>query len=112
MATGRIADLGDIFQLSFVPQDFDGTIQYWLNLGAGPFFLVRDAMIEWQNAGGETEHCRLDSATGQWGDLQIEIIHQISPERTAYSDWYNARREGVHHTCMAVDDIRQARKRC
>ncbi|MBV1916587.1 MAG: VOC family protein [Sphingomonadaceae bacterium] len=112
MARETIANLGEIMQIAFVPQDFDGAIAHWVKLGAGPFYIIRDNQAEWQEAYGVECRPVLDIALGQWGEMQIEVIRQKSDEKTVYSDWFNAASEGVHHTCIAVDDIDETRQRC
>lgn len=112
MADKTIADFGEIMQIAFVPQDFDATIAHWVKMGAGPFFVLRGNQAEWQQAYGVECRPTLDIALGQWGDMQIEVIHQTSPEKTIYSDWYNAGNEGVHHTCIIVDDLDEFKQSC
>ena len=112
MSRKTIAELGEIMQIAFVPQDFDATVKHWVKMGAGPFFVLRGNQAEWQTAYGVECRPVLDIALGQWGDMQIEIIHQHSPEKTIYSDWYNAGGEGVHHTCILADDLDETRQRC
>ena len=31
---------GEAFQMAFVPSDFEASLQHWLTLGAGPFFVA------------------------------------------------------------------------
>lgn len=112
MAIQSIASLGEIMQIAFVPQDFDGMIAHWVKLGAGPFYVIRDNQADWQTAYGVDCRPVLDIALGQWGEMQIEVIRQKSAEKTIYSDWFNACREGVHHTCIVVDDIDEFKRRC
>lgn len=112
MAGKSIAELGEIMQIAFVPQDFDATIAHWLKLGAGPFYVIRNNQAEWQTAYGVECKPVLDIALGQWGEMQIEVIRQTSPEKTVYSDWFNAGNEGVHHTCIEVENLDEMKQRC
>jgi hypothetical protein len=112
MSRNRLSNLGELMQIAFVPQDFDGAIQHWLKMGAGPFFLLEDNQAEWVSAYGVELPLVLDIAVGNWGDMQIEIIRQKSAGKTIYSDWRKAGREGVHHTCIMVSDMGEARAAC
>ena len=112
MTHQSIAQLGEIMQIAFVPQDFDGTIAHWLSMGAGPFFVLRGNQAEWHRAYGEDCRPVLDIALGQWGEMQIEVIRQQSPEKTIYSDWFNAGKEGVHHTCIVGSALGDLKRRC
>ncbi|TZG29582.1 VOC family protein [Sphingomonas montanisoli] len=107
--TPTLADMGGIMQIAFVPQDFDGAIQHWLNKGAGPFFILQDNQAEWTAAYGVEKDIVLDIALGNWGEMQIEIIRQKNPGKSIYSDWFDAGKDGVHHTCIVVDDMAAAR---
>jgi hypothetical protein len=108
--TQTLADLGEIMQIAFVPQDFDGMIQHWLDKGAGPFFVLQNNQAEWTAAYGVEQDIVLDIALGNWGGMQIEIIRQKSGGLSIYSEWFDASKEGVHHTCVMVDDLAKARR--
>jgi hypothetical protein len=110
MAPQKISDLGEIMQIAFVPQDFDATIQHWVKMGAGPFFVLRKTIPEWGTSYGVEAKIDMDVALGQWGAMQIEVIRQNSAEKSIYSDWYNSKKEGVHHTCIVVEDINAAKQ--
>jgi hypothetical protein len=112
MSRNTLSNLGELMQIAFVPQDFDGAIRHWLDMGAGPFFLLEDNQAEWVSAYGVELPLTLDIAMGNWGEMQIEIIRQKSAGKTIYSDWREAGREGVHHTCIMVADMDEAREAC
>ena len=112
MTAQSIAKMGELMQIAFVPQDFDATIAHWVKMGAGPFFVLRGNQAEWHQAYGKECRPTLDIALGQWGEMQIEVIRQTSPEKTVYSDWFNAKKEGVHHTCIVVEDIDALKQQC
>lgn len=112
MLRNKLSNLGELMQIAFVPEDFDGAIQHWLSMGAGPFFLLEDNQAEWVSAFGVELPLVLDIAMGNWGDMQIEIIRQKSAGKTIYSEWREAGREGVHHTCIMVSDMDVARAAC
>jgi len=112
MTKNSLAKLGEIMQIAYVPKDFEATIDHWVKKGAGPFFVLKGTKAEWQTCYGKEAYPILDIALGHWGDMQIEIIRQTSPEKSVYKDWRDAGHEGVHHTCIKVDDIDAARREC
>jgi catechol 2,3-dioxygenase-like lactoylglutathione lyase family enzyme len=112
MTTKSLANLGPIMQIAFVPKDFEATIDHWVKKGAGPFFVLKGTKAEYQTCYGKEAYPILDIALGHWGDMQIEIIRQTSPEKSVYKDWRDEGREGVHHTCITVDDLAEAKRAC
>ena len=108
----KVAGLGGIMQLAFVPENFDAAVDYWLKMGAGPFFMLKDNLIESVECFGVKGPLVLDVALANWGDMQIEIIRQKSGGRSIYSEWRDAGKEGLHHVCVVAHDIAAARATC
>jgi hypothetical protein len=109
----KIAQLGQIFQLAFVPQDFAQTVQYWTQtIGAGPFFLLEHIKTENLKYLGKPARIDFTAALGYWNDIQIEIIKQHDDAPSIFSKWRQAGHHGLHHVCMLVPDIDHARALC
>jgi methylmalonyl-CoA/ethylmalonyl-CoA epimerase len=109
----RIADLGQIMQLAFVPSDFDATLKFWTGaMGAGPFFVIEHDKPEWAYYRGQRTEPDLTLAIGHWGDMQIEIIQQHNEAASPYRDWRLGGGEGLHHTSILIDDMAKARAVC
>lgn len=108
----KLTSLGELMQIAFVTNEFDATIDHWLQMGAGPFFLLRGNTVDWISAYGVEMPLELDIALGNWGDMQIEIIQQKSEGKTIYSNWIEAGMQGVHHTCIMLRDMAEARAIC
>jgi catechol 2,3-dioxygenase-like lactoylglutathione lyase family enzyme len=109
----RIAALGPVMQLAFVPEDFDATLNFWVEkMGAGPFFILTGQLPDWQTHRGQPTCPDLTIALGHWGDMQIEIIAQHNDAPSTYKEWRDAGHEGLHHSCIVVDDIDHARRVC
>lgn len=107
----RFTSLGEVNQLAFVPADFEGAINFWVEtMGAGPFFVIENAGAEWCSVRGRDSSPQLDIALGHWGDIQIEIIRQTNDAPSPYKEWRDAGGEGMHHVCIAVDDIEKAKQ--
>lgn len=104
---------GPIGQLGIVVRDLDAAMRYWTEtMGVGPFFVLNElGVLEFNYLGEpldleETFDTRIALANS--GPLQIELIHQCSPQRTSYTDFLDAGHEGLHHVgyfCENYDEV-------
>jgi methylmalonyl-CoA/ethylmalonyl-CoA epimerase len=109
----KLASLGEIFQIAFVPADFDAALRFWTEtMGAGPFYLLEHIQSENCRYRGEPAAFDFSAAVGYWGDLQIELIHQHDARPSIYSSWLEQGQQGVHHVCVAVQDMAETRRVC
>jgi methylmalonyl-CoA/ethylmalonyl-CoA epimerase len=107
---GKLAVLGPIMQLAFVPTDFAGAIRYWTEtLGVGPFFLWEHIQVDELRYRGDVVSPDFSVALAQWGDIQIELIRQDNAAPSIYRDW---RSNALHHIQLAVDDYDAAVATC
>jgi catechol 2,3-dioxygenase-like lactoylglutathione lyase family enzyme len=110
---GKIAALGDIMQLAFVPADFDAALAHWTGtMGVGPFFMIEGIHLEGMKYRGQPTDAVFDLALAYWGDLQIELIRPRDDHPSIYSGSYGATGNGLHHVCILVDDLAAARAVC
>ncbi len=106
----KLAALGPIMQLAFVPTDFDAAIAYWTGkMGAGPFFLWEHIEVDHLTFRGETVSLDFSVALAQWGDIQIELIRQDNDAPSIYRDWNS---NALHHIQLAVEDYAEALTAC
>lgn len=107
-----ISALGDVMQLAFVPDDFDAAIKHWTEvMGVGPFYLIENIHLDGMKYRGQSTDAAFTLALAYWGDMQIELIKAQDDHPSIYSGEYAAT-EGLHHVCMLVDDITEARRMC
>lgn len=107
MTAKRFTELGEVNQIAFVPEDFDAALRFWVEtMGAGPFFVLRNSIA---GAADETNPA-LDIALGHWGEIQIELIRQLNDAPSPYKTWRDAGGSGVHHICIAVPDLAEAKQ--
>ena len=107
-----ISALGDVMQLAFVPDDFDAAIEHWTKtMGVGPFYLIENIHLEGMKYKGAPTDAVFTLALAYWGDMQIELIRAENDAPSIYSGEYAAT-DGLHHVCMLVDDIVEARRVC
>ena len=76
--------------------------------GAGPFFVNENITLAWAEHRGESTDFVHSSAYGQWGSIMIECFQQENEAKSPYRDMYGATEEGLHHTAIMVDDMKQA----
>lgn len=108
-----LSALGEIMQLAYVPADFDTTLKFWIEtMGAGPFFALDHVKLDGLKYRGKPADVDFSMVIGYWGDIQIELICQHNDAPSIYSTWRKEGREGLHHVCILVDDLGEARKLC
>jgi methylmalonyl-CoA/ethylmalonyl-CoA epimerase len=112
MAAKRLAEYGDVLQIAYVPDDFRGAIRHWTACGAGPFFVREGHMLKNTSFRGKPVDLQINLAIGYWGDVQVELIEQLTPDPSTYREWSQAGRSGVHHLGFATTDIAGARAAC
>jgi catechol 2,3-dioxygenase-like lactoylglutathione lyase family enzyme len=113
IAGPKIAALGEVMQLAYVPADFDAALRFWIEtMGAGPFFALDHVRLEELKYKGEPTEIDFSMVLGYWGDLQIELIRQHNDAPSIYKSWRDEGREGLHHVCILVDDMALARRVC
>ena len=107
-----ISSLGEIMQLAFVPSDFDAAIKYWTEvMGVGPFYLIENIHLDGMKYKGQPTDEVFTLALAYWGDMQIQLIRPENDAPSIYTGEY-ASTEGLHHVCLLVDDISEARRIC
>lgn len=107
-----LAQLGSPMQLAYLPTDFDAAVTHWTTvLGAGPFFLIENVALAQMRYLGEPTDAVFSLAIGYWGDMQIELIRPENSSPSIYRGDY-AVHDRLHHVCVLVDDIAEARSVC
>jgi len=110
---GKIGALGEVMQLAFVPEDFDAAVTHWTQvMGVGPFFIIEGIHLEGMKYRGEPTDAVFDLALAYWGDVQIELIRPRDNHPSIYRGAYGATGNGLHHVCILVDDLAEARRVC
>ena len=109
---GPIKALGDIIQIAYLPANFDQALQYWTEtVGVGPFFLMENIQLGGMRYRGVPSDAAFSIAIGYWGDIQIELIRAENDAPSIYTGEY-AVTDRMHHVCIFVESIADARKAC
>lgn len=110
--TRPITALGPVGQLAYLPQDFDAAVKYWTEtMGVGPFYLMENVALGDCKYKGVPTGAVFSIAIAYWGDVQIELIRAENAEPSIYTGEY-AVTDRLHHICIFVDSIDEARAAC
>lgn len=110
--TRAITQLGPVGQLAYLPQDFDAAVRYWTEtMGVGPFYLMENVALGEAKYKGVPTGAVFSIAIAYWGDVQIELIRPENREPSIYTGEY-AVTDGLHHICIFVESIEEARAAC
>jgi hypothetical protein len=89
-------------QLGFVVEDIDGAVRHWIEvIGVAPFFVYRDITLAACLSEGEPVDLTLSVAFGQVGDLQVELIQQVSDSPSPYTGTASG---DAHHVAIWTAD--------
>jgi len=105
-----ITALGPVGQLAYLPADFDAAIRYWTEtMGVGPFYVLENVALGGMKYKGQPSGAVFSIAIAYWGDVQIELIRAENAEPSIYTGEY-AVNDRLHHICIFVDSIEEARR--
>jgi Glyoxalase/Bleomycin resistance protein/Dioxygenase superfamily len=90
----------------FVPDVRAAAERHSKMFGSGPFFVMDHGRLLQTHRGKEAyfEH---RTAFGQWGDMQVELIEQISPGPSVLHDLFpeGSGAYGLHHMALLVKNL-------
>ena len=97
---------GVIRQNGYVVKDLDRAIRHWVDtLGVGPWLVLADMTLENFSCRGRPTAPVISAAFANSGPLQIELIEQHNDAPSAYREFLDAGREGLHHNAWWTDDF-------
>lgn len=100
-------------QMAYVPANLDAALHFWTKtIGAGPFFAIDHVKLDRARYRGELVEIDFSIMLGYWGDMQIELIRQHNKAPSIFNDRRDEDRERLHHVCVLVDDMNEARSVC
>ncbi len=107
-----ISSLGPVGQLAYLPADFDAAVKYWTEtMGVGPFYLMENVSLGDCKYKGVPTGAVFSIAIAYWGDVQIELVRAENDEPSINVGEY-AVTDRLHHICIFVDSIAEARAAC
>jgi len=102
-----------IDQLGFVVRDFDAALDHWIKvMKVGPFFVNSNAPLLDFTYKGKGSSGRLDIASSNLGDLQIEIIACKDNEPSAFRDFLDRGFDGLQHVGYMTEKFDETYAAC
>ncbi|OBI78505.1 VOC family protein [Mycobacterium sp. E740] len=95
---------GRIRQIGYVVNDLDSAVAGWLELGVGPWFVMRN-LPQRVSYRGEPCEITLSLALANSGDMQIEVIQQEDATPSVFTEFLSSRGEGFHQLAYWVEDF-------
>ena len=95
---------GPIRQIGYVVTDLDTAINDWLDMGVGPWFVMR-GLTQHVKYRGEPCSVTLSLAWANSGDMQLELINQTDDTPSIHTEFLAAHGEGFNQLCWWTDDF-------
>lgn len=95
---------GPIRQIGYVVTDLDEAMAGWVELGVGPWFVMRGLPMQALYR-GEPCDTSLSVAWSNSGELQIELIQQLDDTPSIFTEFLNARGAGFHQLAYWTTDF-------
>ncbi len=95
---------GPIRQVGYVVADLDAALSSWVNLGVGPWFVMRGVPIRAQYRGQECE-ITISLALANSAEMQFELIQQEGEAPSVYTEFLAAGREGYHQLAYWTENF-------
>ena len=95
---------GVIRQIGYVVSDLDAALAGWVDLGVGPWFVMRGIPIRALYRGEPCE-VTISMALANSGEMQIELIQQEGDTPSIYTEFLQANGPGYHQLAYWTDDF-------
>jgi hypothetical protein len=95
---------GSIRQIGYVVTHLDRAVAGWVDIGVGPWFVMRGLPVHALYRGEPCE-ITLSLALANSGEMQIEVIQQQDDTPSIFSEFLAAGREGFHQLAYWTEDF-------
>jgi hypothetical protein len=95
---------GPVRQIGYVVADLDRAIAGWVDMGVGPWFVIR-GLPQRVLYRGESCEITLSLALANSGEMQIEVIQQQDDTPSIFTEFLAAGREGFHQLAYWTEDF-------
>jgi hypothetical protein len=97
---------GPVMQLGFVVPDIELAMQHWLQkIGLGPFHIIEDVRYAEAWHRGVRADIEMAVALAQWGEVQVELIHQRNDAPSIYTEFPGRKLGGLQHVGVMTRDL-------
>ncbi len=97
---------GHVRQIGYITDDLDAALAGWLEIGVGPWFVLRGVPIRAQY---RDEPCEtsITLALANSGEMQIELIQQEDDTPSIYTEFLRANGPGYHQLAYWTEDFEE-----
>jgi catechol 2,3-dioxygenase-like lactoylglutathione lyase family enzyme len=95
---------GPIRQIGYVVTDLDAALASWVELGVGPWLVIRGLPMN-VNYRGEPCETTLSLALSNSGEMQIELIYQHDDTPSIFTEFLAANGPGYHQLAYWAEDF-------
>ena len=95
---------GPIRQIGYVVTDLDQAMKSWIDLGVGPWFVIRGLPMQARYR-GESCETTLSLALSNSGEMQIELIYQHDDTPSIFTEFLAANGPGYHQLAYWAEDF-------
>jgi hypothetical protein len=95
---------GPIRQIGYVVTDLDAALASWVQLGVGPWFVMRGLPMRALYRGEPCE-TTLSLALSNSGELQVELIQQLDDTPSIFTEFLKANGPGFHQLAYWTTDF-------
>ena len=95
---------GPIRQIGYVVRDIDRAVASWLDIGVGPWFVMRGLRLPALYRG---EPCEITQSLAliNSGQLQVELIQQEEDTPSILTEFLSSKGEGFHQLAYWTEDF-------
>lgn len=95
-----------IMQLGYVVRNLNNALEHWVRaLGVGPFYVTERVPYAEIHYRGRAIELEMRVAIAYHGAMQIEVIEQTGGDASMFTDFLEARGDGLQHVCAVTDDL-------
>jgi catechol 2,3-dioxygenase-like lactoylglutathione lyase family enzyme len=95
---------GPIRQIGYIVDDLDAALAPWVDLGVGPWFVMRGIPIRASYRGQPCE-VSISMALANSGEMQIELIQQEGDTPSVYTEFLRGDGPGYHQLAYWTEDF-------
>lgn len=104
LSLNPLSEWGPARQIGYVVRDLDATIESFVSMGIGPWFVLRELRLRTLYRGEPCEVVQ-SMALANSGDLQIELIRQHCDTPSIFTEFLDRHGEGFHQLAWWVEDF-------
>ena len=99
-------NFGPVVQLGYLVPDIHAAMRHWTEvIGVGPFHLIEHTPFTELWYRGAPVHVDQSAALAQWGDVQVELVHQHNDVTCVHTTFAGRARGGLQHVAVWCDSI-------